>query len=102
MSQPVNLSDPVLYAQLAGEAMERSVAGQVECVRPLSECLESVDSSAGQRRVASFLETQPFPHYQAHLRGRGLFIRIDADGKRTVGRFVNREFRPAKPKSKRR
>src|SRR5579863_1913072 len=126
MSQPVKLSDAlVLDARLAGEAMERSIAGQVEfwarlgravevllqapqvlalcrnaAARPLSECLESVDSPQGRQRVADFLETRPFPHYQAHPRERGLLIRIDSDGKRTVGRFVNREFRPLKSKRK--
>jgi hypothetical protein len=92
MSQPVKLSDNlVLDARLAGQLEERSIAGQVEfwarlgrsvelllegqhvlalcreaSARPLSACLESVDSAAGRRRVASFLQSQPFPHYQPH------------------------------------
>jgi len=126
MSQPVKLSDAlVLDARLAGEVVERSIAGQVEfwarlgravemllqapqvfalCrnagARPLSACLESVDSQEGQQRVANFLQSQPFPHYQAHPHQPGLLIRIEADGRRTVGRFVNREFRTVKTKRK--
>ena len=64
----------------------------------LSDCLESVDSPQGRQRVADFLRSQPFPHYQAHPEKPGLFIRIDSNGQRTVGRFVNRKFRPSKAK----
>ena len=125
MSQPVKLSDAlVLDARVAGEAVERSIAGQVEfwarlgiavegmlqgqqvmalcrkaAVRPLSECLESVDSPQGRQRVADFLKSQPFPHYEAHPDQPGLLIRTDANGQRTLGRFVNRKFRPSKIKS---
>jgi hypothetical protein len=127
MSQPVKLSDNlVLDARLAGELEQRSIAGQVEfwarlgrsvelllegqqvlalcreaIARPLSACLESVDSPAGRRRVTDFLESQPFPHYQPQPDRPGMLVRIDADGQRTVGRFVNRQFRPAKTQSKR-
>jgi len=128
MSQPVKLSDAlVLDARVAGEAMERSIAGQVEfwarigraleplldgaqaislcrsaAARPLSDCLNSVDSPEGRRRVSEFLERQPFPHYEAHPRRPGLLIRIEASGKRTPGRFVNRRFRPLRARAKRR
>jgi hypothetical protein len=60
--------------------------------RPLSACLESVDSPEGRQRVADLLESGPFPHYQAHPDRPGLLVRIDANGDRTVGRFVNRQF----------
>jgi hypothetical protein len=127
MAQPVKLSDSlVLDARLAGELMERSIAGQVEfwarlgraiesmlagtdalalarkgAARPISECLLSVDSPEGRARVTQFLESQPFPHYEAHPTERGLLVRTDADGHRTTGRFVNRQFQPAKSKRKR-
>lgn len=126
MSQPVKLSDGlVLDARLAGEVVERSIAGQVEfwarlgravelllqgpqvlalCrnagARPLSECLASVDSLEGRQRVAEFLQSQPFPHYQPHPHRPGLLVRLDANGHRTVGRFVNRQFQPVKAKSR--
>jgi hypothetical protein len=114
----VKLSESlVIEARLAGDAVERSIAGQVEfwarlgrsvellldgqhvlalCrnagARPLSACLESVDSPEGRQRVADLLESGPFPHYQSHPDRPGLLVRIDANGDRTVGRFVNRQF----------
>lgn len=126
VSQPVKLSDGlVLDARLAGEVVERSIAGQVEfwarlgravelllqgpqvlalCrnagARPLSSCLESVDSPEGRQRVADFLQGQPFPHYKPHLDRPGLLIRTDSNGRQTVGRFINRQFRPVKAKSR--
>jgi len=56
----------------------------------LSTCLDSIDSPAGRRRVVEFLHTQPFPHYEPVPDAPGLLVRLEADGKRTVGRFVNR------------
>ena len=118
MSQAVKLSDAlVLDARVAGEVVERSIAGQVEfwarlgrsvevllegrqvmqlCQRgattPLSEGLRTVDSPAGRERVASYVETLPFPHYKPHATRRGLLERTEADGTRTVGRFIHRRF----------
>lgn len=118
MSQPVKLSDAlVLDARITGEVVERSIAGQVEfwarlgrsiepllqgdqalvlcrnaAARPLSELLHSVDSAKGRQRLKTYLVSQPFPHYEAHPDQPGLLIRIDADGRRTAGRFVNRQF----------
>lgn len=126
MSQPVKLSDSlVLEARVTGEILERSIASQVEfwarlgrsvdqlldgqhvialcrsnAARPLSECLESVDSPEGRKRVAEYLQSQPFPHYEPHPTRRGLLVRIGADGSRTLGRFVNREFRASSANSK--
>ncbi len=121
MSQPVKLSDAlVLEARLAGDILERSIAGQVEfwarlgravepllqgtqalalcragAARPLSRCLETVDSPEGRHRVAEFLQGQPYPHYEAAPGRSGLLVRIEADGTRTLGRFVNRTFKAA-------
>jgi len=121
MSQPVKLSDDlVLDARLTAEVAERSIAGQIEfwaqlgravepllqgaqalalrragAAKPLSACLESVDSSEGRRRVADHLKSQPFPHYEPAPDAPGLLVRIDADGTRTVGRFINRQFKTA-------
>ena len=128
MSQPVKLSDAlVLDARLTGAIVERSIAGQIEfwanvgraverllqapqvlalcrnaAARPLSECLDSVDSPEGRRRLADYLETRPYPHYEPASDSPGLLVRIEADGRRTVGRFINRQFRAAKSKPARR
>lgn len=127
MSQPVKLSNSlVVDARLTGEAMNRSIAGQVEfwarlgrsverllqgdrvlalsrdaAVRPLSECLEAPGTARGRNQLAEHLNSRPFPHFEPHPDRRDLLIRIDAEGKRTVGRFIKREFRPVKLKGKR-
>ncbi|HKF49758.1 MAG TPA: hypothetical protein VKB38_20525 [Terracidiphilus sp.] len=119
MSQPVKLSDElVLDARLAGETLRRSIAGQVEfwatlgrgietllngrqaialcrsgVAEPVSRLLATADSPVGRERVAAVLEQQPFPHYRPYPGKRGLLERTDAGGKRTIGRFVNREFK---------
>jgi len=120
MSQPVKLSDDlVLDARLIAKVADRSIAGQIEywaqlgravepllsgaqalalrragALRPLSACLANVDSPQGRARVAEFIHAQPFPHYEA-ADERGCLVRIDEDGTRTLGRFVNRRFVPA-------
>ena len=128
MSQPVKLSDGlVLDARLAGKVVARSIAGQVEfwarlgrsvelllegqqvlalcrnaTARPLSACLESVDTMEGRERVAAVIESGPFPHYHPHPNRPGLLVRIDENGRRVVGRFVKRQFQPVAAKAKRR
>lgn len=61
-------------------------------VRPLSAWLDSVDSPEGRQRVAAFLQTRPYPRYEPAAESSGLLVRIEADGKRPVGRFVNRQI----------
>lgn len=126
MSQPVKLTDAlVLDVRLTGAIAERSIAGQIEywanlgraiepllqgvhalalckraATRPLSECLETVDSPEGQRRLAEYLEAQSFPHYEPTPGSPGLLVRIEADGSRAVGRFVNRRFQKSGSKGK--
>src|SRR4029077_19128155 len=90
MSQPVKISDELLLdARLTAEIAERSIAGQIEfwaqlgraiepllegsralalrqagTAVPLSESLASVDSAKGRQRVATYLDSTPFPHYE--------------------------------------
>lgn len=118
MSQPVKLSDAlVLDARIAGEAQERSIAGQVEFwarlgrsvellldgrqvlalrqsadAQPLSEALAAVETDEGRKRLQSVLAKRPYPHFEQAPGHPGFLVRIDEDGTRTVGRFVNREF----------
>jgi len=121
MGQPVKLSDAlVLEARVAAEAAERSIASQIEFwarigkavesilrgdgilrrkrrgeVVPLSALLKSVDSKAGRERVKAQQSARPFPHFEQAPGKPGFLVKIEENGKRTVGRFVNREFRPA-------
>ena len=121
----MKLSDQlVLDARLTGEVAERSIAGQIEfwaklgravepllqgiqvmalgragAAKALSACLDTVDSPEGRRRVAEHLQTLPYPHYEPADKP-GLLIRTTADGKRTSGRFVNRQFQAVKSRRK--
>lgn len=122
MSQPVKLSDElILDARLTGEVAQRSIAGQIEfwaqlgrAIEPLlkgsqahalrrsgaatalSDCFASVDSAEGRQRLAEYLASIPFPHYEAIADKRGLLVCMEADGTRTIGRFVGREFKSVK------
>jgi hypothetical protein len=122
MSKPVELSDDLVAdAGRTAALAARSVADQIElwaqlgraiepllesnrasaqrragAIRPLSECLASVDSEPGRQRVRDYLTAQPFPHYEPVPDTPGLLVRIDENGTRTVGRFVGREFQAAK------
>jgi hypothetical protein len=107
----------VLDARLTAKIAKRSIAGQIEfwaklgrAVEPLlrgdqvlalaragtakslSSCFSSVETPEGRRRLAEYLESRPYPHYEPAPDSPGLLIRIEADGKRSLGRFVNREF----------
>src|SRR5438105_6688909 len=121
MSQPVKVSDALLLdARLMGEAAERSIAGQIEFwarlgraiepllqgdraialrragdAKPLSDCVRDVDSSKGRQRVSDHLKARPYPHFE-QADAPGLLIKIDSNGKRTLGRFVNRQFEAVK------
>ena len=122
MSQPVKVSDAlILDARLMGEATQRSIASQIEfwarlgraiesllrgdrmlalCqagrAKPLSACLKSVDSAEGRKRLSDHLKSLPYPHYEPAPGSARLLVRIEANGKRTTGKFVNRKFQPVK------
>jgi hypothetical protein len=118
MPQPVKLSDAlVLDARIAAEAQERSIAGQVEfwaklgqaterlldgrriealraagSAESLFKAIDEVEKPAGRARLKAYLESLPFPHFEQHPHRSDLLIRIEESGKRTVGRFVNKQF----------
>jgi hypothetical protein len=118
MSLPVKLSDSlVIEARMVAAVMERSIAGQVEfwaglgrsiepllsgdravyikCMgkqRSLTEAIFSVDSDSGRERLRAYLDARPFPHFEACPDRAGFLVKIDEDGTRTRGRFVNRAF----------
>lgn len=111
----------ILEARLISKIENRSIAGQIEfwahlgealepllqgvqmlalrragLVKPLSDRLESVDCEEGRRRVVDYLSSLPFPHYEPAPNKPGLLVRIEADGKRTEGRFIDRRFIPGR------
>jgi hypothetical protein len=128
MSQPVKLSDQlVLDARLTGEAVKRSIAGQIEfwatlgkaiepllqgmqslalsragAAMPLSSCLKSINLPEGDARLQAHLQSQPYPHYESLPSRPGLLVRIEENGRRTVGRFVRRKFKAVKAQPRRR
>jgi hypothetical protein len=112
MGQPVKLSDAlVTEARIAGEAMQRSIAGQVEfwarigksvervanrrqierlqarAALPLSHIVVTIDAPEGRDRLKSYLDNRPFPRFTAHPELPRTYIREDADGSWVVGRF---------------
>ena len=123
MNQPVKMPAAlVLDARLTGQTSRRSIAGQIEfwanvgravepllqgnvamalcraaATHPVSECLEDVDSAKGRERLSKYLAERPYPHYEPASGHPGLLVRTDDNGTRTVGRFVNREFKVAHP-----
>ena len=122
MGQPVKLSDQlVLDARLVGETAERSIASQIEFwarlgramervlrgdavlrlkqrggALKLSDALRTVDAPEGKDRLEQYLADQPYPHFEAAPGKPGLLVRVDADGTRTLGRFVGRKFRSSR------
>lgn len=122
MPQPVKVSDElILDARLAGETMHRSIAGQIEfwaqlgrsverllngqeihrlrtAAPPpkLSEVMESINKPEGRARLQAVLDARPFPHFIAVPGSRVLLERIEEDGTRTTGQFINREFVPVR------
>ncbi|MDB4988995.1 MAG: hypothetical protein JWN04_4173 [Myxococcaceae bacterium] len=119
MPQPVKLSDALVQdARTTGEIAERSIASQIEYWARLGRAVESVlrgdevlalkkqrgtialsacldaDSTAGHARFRAHMEARPYPHYERASEAKGLFVRIERDGTRTLGRLVGRRFEP--------
>ena len=125
MGQPVKLSDELVNdARNVAEISQRSIAGQIEfwaslgkslepllrgdralairqagSERPLSELIAEVDSDVGRKRVYDYLEQLPYPHYEPVAGRPGLLCRIEKDGTKSIGRFVNRVFELAEPEA---
>jgi hypothetical protein len=54
--------------------------------------ISSVDSDQGRERLRAYLNGRAFPHFESCAGEPGLLVKIDEDGTRTRGRFVNRVF----------
>jgi hypothetical protein len=121
MSQSVNLSDDLVNdARQTAEAAGRSIAEQIEfwatlgraleplldgsrpsesntgAPEPLSKCFARVNTAEGRKRLADYLDSTPFPHYEPIPGEVGMLVRVDADGTRTTGRYFGSELRPVK------
>jgi hypothetical protein len=120
MSQTIELSDEFVHeASIAAEVQDRSVAEQIEFwaslgktvdrivlrggskdphsaepPRPLSELVASIDTDEGRARAKAYLASLPFPHFEAYPGDKRTLVRIEEDGTRAVGRFMDREFVP--------
>lgn len=118
MPLPVKLSDAlVLDARTVAEVERRSISGQVEywaqlgklvdalldgrsrtealqrsTTRPLSELITTIGAPEGNARLKAYLDSEPFPHFEAHPTRKGILIRTEADGNRSLGRFVDSKF----------
>lgn len=118
MGQPVKLSGQLVSdARSCAELTERSIAGQIEywagigramdammrlnnvlalkksvTIGMILERLAQVDTPTGRQQVKETLARKPFPHYERVDDRPGFLVRIDADGTRTVGRLVGRQF----------
>jgi len=71
---------------------------EIEQFRLLSDCLASVDTDGGRERVRAHLASGPYPQFEPASGRPGFLVRIDGDGTRRVGRFVNRKFKDEEPK----
>ncbi len=54
--------------------------------------LDAVDSDEGRDRLLRYLKAQPYPHYEPDPTNRDLVVRIEENGSRVSGHFVNENF----------
>lgn len=54
--------------------------------------LDGVDSDEGRSRLAHYLQALPYPHYETDPTNRDLVVRIEENGSRVVGHFVDENF----------
>jgi hypothetical protein len=90
---PAEWFEPVELATLVAKLMASDSHRRTH-PESLSDVIASVDTPEGRKRVADYLAKQSFPHFEAAPDAPRLLVQIDADGTRTVGRFVGRQFVP--------
>lgn len=89
--QHCTVAEQIEFWAALGRAVEAQLPADNSSML-LSKCLAEVDSPVGSERLKRYLSTLPFPHYEPLPNRTEFFVRIDADGKRTAGRFVGRRF----------
>lgn len=118
MGQPIKISDDLaLAARDEADVCDRSIASQVEHWARIGRAVEQVlghgqlvalkrhaglpefdkamreaTSEAGQRKALEHLEKLGGPRFGVDPERPGFVVKIDPDGARTRGRFVNRRF----------
>ena len=120
MGQPIKIGNELaLAAREEAEACDRSIASQVEHWARIGQAVEQVlghaqvvalkrqaglpefaramrtaGSERGQERALAHLRKVGGPRFGVDPERPGGIVRIDVDGTRTRGRFVNRHFVP--------
>lgn len=113
MSQSLPIPDDLISsAQQIAARTDRTLASQIEHLLRLgmsidellhqpsfnsdfvSTAISTVTTPAGQQRLLDYLDTQPYPHFEPSPDDPTLIIKIEQDGTRTTGRFVDRRFVP--------
>jgi hypothetical protein len=91
-------SHPAVRPQSQGLRFSPRLGGRQRSgtARSLAESIQSVDTDAGRGRVRAYLDSRPFPHFEPCQDEAGMLVRIDEDGTRTRGRFINCTFVAAK------
>lgn len=79
-------------------ATNQSIGEDMATPEEVFAILASVDSPEGRRRLADYLASTPFPHYEPAA--NGTLVRISVNGERTLGRFIGREFVPHESKQR--
>jgi len=54
--------------------------------------LDASDSTNGRERLARYLKAQPYPHYEPDPSNRDLLVRVEENGTRVRGHFVDKTF----------
>jgi hypothetical protein len=120
MAQPVKLSDNLVEdARLAGNAMQRSIAGQVEFWARIGRSVELSLTGEQIAKLANETEKESlheilstfeplqivtpakpalaevaYPQFVPHPTRDGWFLRIEEDGTRVLGKFKGEVFLP--------
>ena len=62
--------------------------------RSLFDVLCNTTDAERAASIRAYLATQPFPHCEGVPGRRDLMVRVEADGSRSVGRFLGQQWHP--------
>ncbi len=69
-------------------------AEEMALSQAILERLSEVGTPAGGERTLRYLAERPYPRFEEVEGQPYMFVRIDEDGTRTLGKIVGREFVP--------